>query len=291
MGTNLTDPPDYARCTATANRSGLRCRRAAISGGNVCRSHGGAAPAVRRAAAQRAALQRAAGLLDPDSTADPTEVLVAAVRASAALLGAAETAVQSEDADPAALHELGEAAMLAAKISKAALDAGLEARLTRQAERNGQIVGAVITKVVNQLELPAATTAGVFRLIRAEFQTGSLDLGRYAGMSLAQLDHEVARVVDELDRLDAQDAVEGFPARLAGCLDAALGVLDLDDGQREVAVVAAEAWLAERATEQAERERQRRHQAGSQAAAWSATTAHGNGGRPKYPTGSGGGRG
>lgn len=41
---------DY--CTAT-NRQGNRCRRYAIKGGNVCLSHGGGAPQVRRKAQER----------------------------------------------------------------------------------------------------------------------------------------------------------------------------------------------------------------------------------------------
>lgn len=41
------------RCTATARRTGNRCRRAAIKGGTVCTVHGGNLPQVRRAAKDR----------------------------------------------------------------------------------------------------------------------------------------------------------------------------------------------------------------------------------------------
>jgi len=44
---------DSRRCTATANRTGERCRAAAIKGGTVCRMHGGALPQVKRAAKDR----------------------------------------------------------------------------------------------------------------------------------------------------------------------------------------------------------------------------------------------
>ncbi|MBZ5739770.1 hypothetical protein [Nocardioides mangrovi] len=44
---------DARRCTATANRTGERCKAPAIKGGNVCRMHGGALPQVRKKAAER----------------------------------------------------------------------------------------------------------------------------------------------------------------------------------------------------------------------------------------------
>lgn len=41
------------RCTATAKTTGKQCRRGAIHGGTVCKKHGGGAPQVKKAAAQR----------------------------------------------------------------------------------------------------------------------------------------------------------------------------------------------------------------------------------------------
>ena len=41
------------RCTAKSSRTGKRCRKAAIRGGTVCATHGGAAPQVRDAARRR----------------------------------------------------------------------------------------------------------------------------------------------------------------------------------------------------------------------------------------------
>lgn len=60
------------QCTAKA-RSGERCKRPAIPGGTVCRSHGGASPQVKALAAVRAELERW-GL--GDSTDDPGETLL-----------------------------------------------------------------------------------------------------------------------------------------------------------------------------------------------------------------------
>jgi hypothetical protein len=187
-------------------------------------------------------------------TADPAEVLVAAVRSSAALLGAAEAAVRSEEPDPAALHQLGESALLAGRPAKLALDSGIEARLARQAEDAGALVGALITRTVNALDLGPDTAASVFRLIRREVELQRVSLGPYGELSTAELDAEIARVVRALDAHDQADAIAGFPTRLAGALDAALGALELDDAQRERAVAAAEGFLA---TDAAEREQRR----------------------------------
>lgn len=49
------------RCTARSSRTGERCKKAAMLGGNVCRSHGGNAPQVKAKAQRR--LQQAADSL------------------------------------------------------------------------------------------------------------------------------------------------------------------------------------------------------------------------------------
>lgn len=48
------------RCTAHSSRTGKRCTKAPIKGGNVCTTHGGSAPQV-----QHAAKLRLAALVDP----------------------------------------------------------------------------------------------------------------------------------------------------------------------------------------------------------------------------------
>jgi len=49
------------RCTAKSSRSGKPCKKAAILGGTVCRTHGGSAPQVKKKA-----LERIEDLIDPD---------------------------------------------------------------------------------------------------------------------------------------------------------------------------------------------------------------------------------
>jgi hypothetical protein len=47
-----------SQCVARSKSSGSRCSKTAIPGGTVCRYHGGAAPQVRAAAANRLAVAR-----------------------------------------------------------------------------------------------------------------------------------------------------------------------------------------------------------------------------------------
>lgn len=261
MTNNLVDPPEHLRCTAKANRTDKRCRRAAISGSNVCPTHGGRAPAVKRRAAQRVALARAAELLSPDAPdVDPAEVLIGAVKASAATLGAAEAAIRAEEPDADALHQLGEAALLAGRLAKLALDSGIEARLARQAEQAGELVGDLIRRTVEALELPAEVQAAAFRHIRSEVEVLGVAAGPLGRLSVAELDEEIGRVVQALDDHARADALAGFPDRLARAVNAALGPLNLSDADKEKALAAVEAFLAADALEQAEREQERRQQ-------------------------------
>jgi hypothetical protein len=98
---------------------------------------------------------------------------------------------------------------------------------------------------------------------------------------VAELDQEIARVVQQLDDHDRADALAGFPGRLARALDAALGPLQLSDADQEKALTAVEAFLAAEAAEQAERDQARLERVGrSQSTAWWVKPAtNGSGGR------------
>ena len=249
-----------AQCSATARRTAARCQRRAIKGAAVCQVHGGSAKQVRRVAAQRVALAEAARLLGPDVQADPAEVLIAAVKASAAMLGAASAAVRAEEADANALHALGEACLLAGRLSKLALDSGIEARLARQAEQAGELVGDLIRRTVEALELPAEVQAAAFMHIRSEVEAMGVAAGPLGRLSVAELDGEISRIVQALDDHARADALAGFPDRLARAVDAALGPLQLSDADQERALAGVESFLAADALEQAEREQTRRQQ-------------------------------
>jgi hypothetical protein len=69
------------RCKATSKQTGKQCKNWAIKGGEVCRKHGGGAPAVKAKAAIRAEVMNW-GL--GDTTVDPGEVLLRLVTQSAA---------------------------------------------------------------------------------------------------------------------------------------------------------------------------------------------------------------
>jgi hypothetical protein len=235
MANNLVDPPEHARCTARANRTGKRCRRAAISGGRVCPTHGGQAPAVKQRAAERRALEQALALTGVEGEADPREALLLAVKCTAALLTGYRDALRADDADAGDLSQLTSAAVVAARVSKLALDARVEERLTAQQERMGELVGGIITRVIQGLGLDAETSARAFSMVKAEVEYGHLDLG--------ELDAEIRRVTEELREHTLRDAERGFPERLGRAVEAGFAVLDLSDADQERVAQAIEGFL------------------------------------------------
>jgi hypothetical protein len=278
VGSNLSDVPDSARCVATASRSGLRCRRAAISGARVCRSHGGAAPAVKRAAHQRAALARAVGLVGDDQAADPKRVLAATVTAVNAFLGGAIAALEAPDADQACLRQLGEAALLAARVSKLAMDARIEEKVAASFEQHGTLVAAMFRRVVGRAGLTQAQETALYGSLATELRAldGYNPEAPGGPGRVFEAEAEAATVEAELAArvLDQVDAV--LPERVAGALAAGLSVLHLTDQDRERAAAAVERHLEAQAVATAEPLSHEQLQ--RQANAW--TTGRGKGGRP-----------
>lgn len=185
-----------SQCTATA-RSGDQCRRASTPGATVCHFHGGAAPQVKRAAARRLALGRAMGeagrLLDElgsisAESADPTVTILEAVARARQmallfdeLVAGLETKAKASIVDgevvvssqgivgPDHLGDLrvhpyvelqrhwnGEAA----KVAKAALDAGISERQMQLAEANVRRMAAAFRAFVVHL-VDALVAAGL----------------------------------------------------------------------------------------------------------------------------------
>ena len=71
------------QCKATSKQSGKRCKKAAIKGGAVCRSHGGAAPQVQKAARERfndlvdPAINRLQKIIEDDKVPSASQVAAA----------------------------------------------------------------------------------------------------------------------------------------------------------------------------------------------------------------------
>ena len=132
------DRPIVNQCTAH-RRNGDQCRRSAIKGSNVCATHGGSAPQVKRAAQVRLmmAADRVAGLLlqIADDQKVPVQVRLAAMRdildraglvATQQIALAAEVTTQTwEQRADAAVVDWGELAELMPPTDTNVVDAEL----------------------------------------------------------------------------------------------------------------------------------------------------------------------
>jgi len=192
------------QCTGTVKSTGARCKKSAIEGGTVCRFHGGAAPQVKAKAAVRAeVLSWNLG----DAVDDPGDVLLRLVTQSrirveryAASIEAKITEGQKQYGDGFTLEailvgstyfegqktgeyirgliqlEAQERDRLAGFASKA-IAAGLAERQVRMAERQGEMLAAVLLAVIANQALgltPAQQKAlpDVLELELGKLQTG-----------------------------------------------------------------------------------------------------------------------
>jgi len=192
------------QCTGTVKSTGARCKKSAIEGGTVCRFHGGAAPQVKAKAAVRAEVLswNLGGAGD-----DPGDVLLRLVTQSrirveryAASIEAKITEGQKQYGDGFTLEailvgstyfegqktgeyirgliqlEAQERDRLAGFASKA-IAAGLAERQVRMAERQGEMLAAVLLAVIANQALgltPAQQKAlpDVLELELGKLQTG-----------------------------------------------------------------------------------------------------------------------
>ena len=123
-----------SRCTATAKRTGEQCRRAALSGANVCLLHGASAPQVRRAAARRVAREQAvdlARIMDAPDVTDPAEALLQLASQAMGLVDALRLATSE-------LESISETGWNGARQTAPTLDAYLSAL-----QRAESIVGRI----------------------------------------------------------------------------------------------------------------------------------------------------
>lgn len=172
------------QCSAKAKGTGERCRRPPIAGGKVCRVHGGAAPAVKAAAARNVQIESARGqmvALGQPEAVDPAEALLQLIGwkygevkwlrekvqdlpSDELAWGMTQTDVGrgpegpidrvTEKASPSVWWSLlREAENQLADYAARALRAGIEERRVKVAEQQGFMVHAVMMAVFNRLTL------------------------------------------------------------------------------------------------------------------------------------------
>lgn len=180
-GANPLDPSNDRRCTARTRRG--PCRNRPIRGGNVCKVHGGRAPQVRAKAAERLAMHDAMaelarrGIPPVDNPLSALAALAGEITATKNIfrerLGDLdEAAWRYSDAKGAeqlraevALYEraLDRSARVLADIARLKIDE----RLAAVSEAQGRTLAAVITVVLERLDL-GEKTAQVQELIATE---------------------------------------------------------------------------------------------------------------------------
>lgn len=137
------------QCTAKSRTSGERCARR-VRGGGVCHWHGGSAPQVKakRLARIEAAEAAARGELDV-SGKSPGEILEFSMHKTAEIAQLLVQRFQADgDVDAEALVVIRPWLEQAGKISKAALDAGVDRRRLELVEREQVQLGQVVSLVL-----------------------------------------------------------------------------------------------------------------------------------------------
>lgn len=161
------------QCVAIAN-AGEQCQHWAMIGATICHKHGGKAPQVMRAAAERVTLAEA--LLNGDRR-HPSEVLASALHQVDVLAGQTMQTIAAGELTAAAFEQLLEASKTQATMSKLVLDAvGAEGWSAVEAYRQqGDALAKICREMARELgfdpsdeRVAAAFEAAVARVVHGK---------------------------------------------------------------------------------------------------------------------------
>ncbi len=154
------------RCRAT-NRGGQPCGQPPVPGALVCHYHGGAAGQVKRRAAERVAVAKARTILDGHRVTPVTDPLTALMEVAGEVVAfkvylserAGELASSADsDEERATLGAYERALDRCGRILVDMAKLNLDERITRLAEGQAQMLGAVVLSVLSSTELALTET-------------------------------------------------------------------------------------------------------------------------------------
>ncbi len=152
--------PHRERCSATAKRTGERCRRWPMPGARVCVMHGGAASQVKRAAERRvaeAAAMKAVQTYGTPVETDPITALLdelARTAGAVAWLEAMVRDISPNDAAQSAWVELyRQERRHMVDVAATAIRCGIAERQVALQERQAQLVVGLILRLLDHPEL------------------------------------------------------------------------------------------------------------------------------------------
>jgi hypothetical protein len=144
--------PLSSKCTARSKRTGKPCDQWVVGGG-VCWHHNGANARVRANREARIVALRAQLAGEPWEPRPAYEVLESAMADADAVLGRIKAQLGEGHIDAATLDALHRWVELAAKISKTILDADLDERRVRLAERQAALLVEALRLIFDDLDL------------------------------------------------------------------------------------------------------------------------------------------
>lgn len=142
-------------CSATAKRTGMRCRRFAIVGSTVCDVPGGKTPNTVAARDRRATIAQLLQHEDPDRPRPLGEVMLDAVHNADVLMGSLEDVrlrvARREEVDPADIDRLVRMSQVAHALAETTVRAGVQVELVRQARLSREADAAFVTRVLGRV--------------------------------------------------------------------------------------------------------------------------------------------